>query len=284
MKKLIYSLALTLISSLAFGQAAWVVPENPDVTQPVRIYVDLDKVTNPSCKDLLGPFFIWTWSPKELPAGSGKENGLGDKAWKNSNDVLVMTKDPIKGEKVWYFEMTPTEFYEVAASEVYSKGISFLVKPKDGGGYGDPDLKTEDLKISITPPKLSRGFIYQVPATILPQEIVTVFYDNASDTNIAMKNLANGDAYLWIKCTGLDTLTGATITYQPTSFFLVGTNPALEMLKDNATGKFYLSLIPQEFFGFAPNFVAANIECTVKRKDTPDRTSDQPKLKFYKCN
>jgi hypothetical protein len=284
MKNIIYSMVLSLISTITFGQAAWVLPETPDVTQPVRIYVDLDKTTNTSCKDLPGPFYIWTWSPKEMPAGSGKENGTGDKAWKNSNEALKMTKDSDKGPKVWYFEMTPTEFYEVTASDVYSKGISFLVKPKDGGGYGDPDLKTEDLKISITPPKLTRGYIYQVPATILPQEIVTINYDNAVDTNVAMKNLAAGDAYLWIKCTGLDTVTGSEIVYQPSPFFLVGTNPKLEMEKDNLTNKFFLSFIPKEFFGFGANFVPTNIECTVKRKDTPDRTSDQPKLKFYKCN
>jgi hypothetical protein len=283
MKKLVYSILLAFISSAVMGQAAWIEPENPDVTQPVRLYVDLDKTTNTSCKDLPGPFYIWTWSPKEFALGTPKGNGTGDKPWKSSNDILVMKKDESKGPKVWYYEMTPTEFYEVEATEVYSKGINFLVKPKDGGGYGDPDLKTEDLKITITPPKLTRGYIYQVPAIVLPNEITTLYYDNPADTNIGMKDLASGDAYLWIKVSGTDTATGLAVVYQPSTFFESGSNPKLEMTKDETTGRFYLTILPSMFFGFSPTFVPKEIECTVRRKNyssSADRTTDQPKIKF----
>lgn len=283
MKRIIYSLVFACLSSLAMGQAAWIEPENPDVTQPVRLYVDLDKATNTSCKDLPGPFYIWTWSPYEFPAGHAKANGTGDKPWKSSNEILKMTKDDSKGSKVWYIELTPTEFYEVAATDVYSKGINFLVKPKDGGGYGEPDLKTEDFKITITPPKLTRGYIYQVPATLLSTEITTIFYDNPADTNIGMQDLEDGDAYLWMKVTGTDTLTGLTVTYQPSTFFATGTNPNLQMVKDNTTGKFYLTMMPYSFFGFSPSFKPKDIECTVRRKvytSSADRTTDQPKIKF----
>jgi hypothetical protein len=286
MKKIINSILFICLSSFAMGQAAWIEPENPDVTQTVRLYVDLSKTTNTSCADQPGPFYIWTWSPVELPASSPKVNGTGDKPWKSSNDILVMTKDETKGAKVWYYEMIPTEFYEVPASEVYSKGIKFLVKPKDGGGYGDPDLKTEDLIIPITPPKLTRSYIYQVPAIILPEEITTIFYDNPSDTNIGMKDLAEGDAYLWIKASGTDTISGASVVYQPSSFFAAGDNPNLEMTKDNSTGRFYLTFSPSKFFGFSPTFKPKEIECTVRRKvytGTADRTTDQPKIKIG-CN
>ncbi len=282
MKKLIYSILFVCLSSLAMAQVAWIEPENPDVTQPVRLYVDLSKATNTSCVDLPGPFYIWTWKPKEHAAGSGKENGLGDKAWKNSNDILIMKKDADKGPKVWYYEMTPTEFYEVTATEVYSKGISFLVKPKDGGGYGDPDLKTEDINIAIAPPKLTRGYIYPVPAIVLPNEMTSIYYDNPIDTNIGMKDLAAGDAYLWIKCTGTDTITGATVVYQPSSFFNAANNAKLEMGKDLVTGKFYLTFLPSAFFGFSPTFKPKEMECTVRKKvyiDTKDRTTEQPKIK-----
>jgi hypothetical protein len=282
MKKIFYTLILACLSNLALGQAAWIEPESPDVTQTIRLYIDLDKTTNQSLAGLTGPFYIWTWNPAELPAISSKVNGTGDKPWKNSNDVLKMTKDDAKGDRVYYYEMIPTEFYEVAATEVYSKGISFLVKPKDGGGYGDPDLKTEDQVLKVVPPKTTRGFIYQLPATILPNEITNIFYNNPIDTIPGMKNLAEGDAYLWIKCTGTDTLSGLTVTYQPSSFFLAGSNPALAMQKDE-TGKFYLTMIPSQFFGFAPNFKAKTIECTVRKKvyvDTNDRTADQPVIKI----
>jgi hypothetical protein len=282
MKKILYTLILACLSNLALGQAAWIEPETPDVTQTIRLYIDLDKATNTSLAGNAGPFYIWTWLPFEFPAGHPKANGLGEQAWKNSNEVLQMKKDDAKGARVYYYEMIPTEFYEVAATEVYSKGISFLVKPKDGGGYGDPDLKTEDQVLKVLPPKLTRGFIYQLPATILPNEITNIFYNNPIDTIPGMKDLAEGDAYLWIKCTGTDTLTGQTITYQPSSFFLTGLNLNLEMKKDE-TGKFYLTMIPSKFFGFAPNFKPKTIECTVRKKayvDNDDRTADQPVLKF----
>ncbi len=283
MKNLIYSLLFCLFSSTAFAQVSWIEPESPDVTQPIKIYIDLSKTTNTSCATLPGPFYIWTWLPKELPTGNSKVNGLGDKPWKNSNDVLKMTKDETKGPQVWYYEMIPTQFYEVDANEVYSKGISFLAKPKDGGGYGAPDLKTEDQIIAVSPPKLTRSYIYQLPATVLTNEITTIFYNNPVDTNVGMKNLEDGDAYLWIKCSGTDTLTGAPVVYQPSTFFDAGDNPNLLMKKDPLTGKFYLNMIPSIFFGMSPTFKAKDMECTVRKKlynTTADRTTDQPKIKF----
>lgn len=265
-----------------FGQAAWVEPEDPDVTQPIRLYVDFDKTTNTSCKDLPGPFHIWTWSPIELKGDNPKVNGTGDKPWKSSNDVLVMKKDESKGPKVWYYEMIPTEFYEVPASDIYSKGIKFLAKPKDGGGYGEPDLKTEDFTITISAPKLVRGFIYQFPAIINENEITTLIYNNPVDTNPGMKDLASGDAYMWIKCTATDTVSATTVTYQPASFFLTANNPKLQMMKDEATGMFSLTMIPREFFGLKPSEKVKEIECTVRRKvytSALDRTIEQPKFK-----
>ncbi|MBU3662268.1 MAG: hypothetical protein FGM41_03605 [Bacteroidetes bacterium] len=282
MKRIIYTIIFACLSCFVFGQASWIEPETPDVTKTIRLYIDLDKTTNTSLAGNTGPFYIWTWLPFEFPAGHPKANGSGDKAWKNSNDLLIMTKDDAKGARVYYYEMIPTEFYEVPATDVYSKGISFLVKPKDGGGYGDPDLKTEDQVLKVSPPKLTRGFIYQFPATILSNEVTTIFYNNPIDTIPGMINLQEGDAYLWIKCTGTDTLTGQIVTYQPSSFFAAGSNPALEMNKDE-TGKFYLSMIPYSFFGFSPTFKPKDIECTVRKKNystTNDRTADQPKFKF----
>jgi hypothetical protein len=54
-------------------------------------------------------------------------------------------------------------------------------------------------------------------------------------------------------------------------------------MKKDETGKFYLTMIPSKFFGFAPNFKPKTIECTVRKKayvDNDDRTADQPVLKF----
>jgi hypothetical protein len=91
--------------------------------------------------------YFWTWKPYEFPPGSPKENGIGAQAWKNSNELLVMTKE---SDRVYSFTLTPTAFYEVSPATVYMDDIHFLVKPKDGGGFGAPDRKSPDLSIDIT--------------------------------------------------------------------------------------------------------------------------------------
>jgi hypothetical protein len=281
--KFTFFLILLSSSQNLFAQAAWVDPEEPDVTKPVRLYVDLNKTTNTSCKENEGPFYIWTWKPVELGDDNPYVNGTGDKKWKNSNELLKMTKDDSKGDFVWYYEMTPTAFYGVPASEIYSKGISFLVKPKDGGGYGSPDIKTEDLTINISPPKLVRGVTYQFPAVILDNELTTIVYNNPADTVATMQNLEEGDAYLWIKCTAVDTLTGNLVTYQPSVFLKVGNNPSLEMIKDPITNMFSLTFMPRTFFGLKPSERGKEIECKVRRKvwkTIADNTTDQPKFKM----
>ncbi len=282
--KYILSIAfMACLATIANAQKVWIDPEEPDVTAPVKIYIDLEKMENTSLLNLDGPFYIWTWSPIEHGANSPKVNGTGDKPWKSSNDVLKMTKDESKGAKVWYYEMIPTEFYEVPASEVYAKGIKFLVKPKDGGGYGEPDLKTEDLSLTITAPKTERGIIYQFPSIILENELVNMIYNNPADTaNPGMKDLDADNAYMWMKMTAVDTVTNTTVTYQPSSFFLAGNNEALKMTKDEATGMFSLTFIPREFFGLKPSEKCKEVEVTVRKKvysSASDRTSDQPKFK-----
>lgn len=285
MKKLFNIVLFILASNMVFGQAAWVEPETPDVTKTVRLYVDLDKTTNQSLAAETGPFYIWTWKPIEHPAGHPLVNGIGDKAWKNSNDALQMTKDDSKGARVYYYEMVPTVFYEVSATEVYSKGISFLVKPKDGGGFGDPDLKTEDLVLTIEPPKLTRGLIYQFPTNLLKNEIVTIFYNNPKDSNTSMHNLSDGDALLWVKFTGTDTTTGNLVTIEPTKFFFVQDDPRLTMRRET-NGMFSLTFIPSKLFNIPGNITLKDIECTVRKKNyttSNDRVSEQPKFKFG-CN
>ncbi|MEZ5172923.1 MAG: hypothetical protein R2850_05325 [Bacteroidia bacterium] len=60
-----------------------------------------------------------------------------------------------EGGLVYSYTMVPTEFYEVDAATVYENDIKFLVKPKDGGGYGIPS-KSEDLTFEVNPPNVAR--------------------------------------------------------------------------------------------------------------------------------
>ena len=186
MKKYSFLIVALLISSLhSFAQVGWIEPDPTIATEKITIYVDLARldmtkeyhqllVANP------GPMYIWTWKPFEFPIGSPKVNGTGEKPWKNSNDLLKMTPAPDKGPKVWMYEMIPTEFYELTASQVYAAGIALLVKPKDGGGYGEPDIKTDDIIIPVNPPKTDKGALYCFPSVLLENEIASIVYDNAA--------------------------------------------------------------------------------------------------------
>ncbi|MFN7313578.1 MAG: hypothetical protein ACK5UI_08860 [Bacteroidota bacterium] len=285
MKKIVYSIIVSFFTLGAFGQAAWIEPKNPDVTKPVRIYCDLSKVTASTADAMKsnpdGPYYIWTWKPVEARPDS-LANGTGDRPWKSSNERLVMTKDADKGANVWYFECVPTEFYGVEATVVYQNGISFLVKPKDGGGYGDPDVKTEDFNLVVEPPSLDRGILYTVPKILLNNEITSIIYDNPLETKASMQNLADGDVYAHLLAVATDTVSGATVNLEPNKFFKVTDNPKLQM-KKMTDGRFKITMIPNRFFAVPAGYVLTSIEVTVRRKvwnSAADQTDKKTKLEF----
>lgn len=279
------SFILILAASVpAFAQVAWTEPEKPDVTKSMRIYVDISKTTAPEAQFMKdnpdGPFYIWTWKPVEARADS-LLNGTGDRPWKNSNEKLRMTKDDSKGPNVWYYEMIPTEFYGVEASVVYASGISLLVKPKDGGGYGDPDHKTEDINLTITPPSLERGIMYAVPQTIFSNQITTWIYDNPVEPKPGMQNLADGEVYMHMLATATDS-SGARITIEPEKFFKVHENPRLRMQKMN-DGRFRITMIPSRFFTIPQGYSITEVEVTVRKAvylSDADQTASKVKLMF----
>jgi hypothetical protein len=269
------------------AQTAWIEPDPTDVTQKIRIYVDLNRLDkglehNQLLIDNPGPFYIWTWKPFEHPTGTPKANGEGEKPWKNSNELLKMTKDDTKGEKVYYYEMTPTEFYEVSAAKVYADGISFLLKPKDGGGYGDPDVKSNDFNLTVTPPKTDKGTLYPFPSVLLGNHITTITYDNTLEKKVSMQNLADGDAYLYLKATIKDTASGLLKTIEPSKFLMVQDNPQLEM-KKSADGKFRLRMVPDRFFNVPAGHVLTEIEMIVRKKNWNSVADQIAETVKYKC-
>jgi hypothetical protein len=210
-------------------------------------------------------------------------NGTGEKPWKNSNDLLQMTLAPDKGPKVWMYEMVPTEFYELTATQVYASGLAFLVKPKDGGGYGDPDIKTNDLIIPITPPKTDKGAVFQFPTKIVGNEITTIVYDNLAEKKATMQNFSpSEDLYVYLKATAKDTATAVITSYQPSPFFQVPNNPKLQM-KYEGNGKWKLYMIANDFFGIPPTQQLVDMEILVRRKNwvsDDDTSGDKPKPEF----
>ncbi len=288
MKKYILILSVILgVNQHVSAQAAWIEPENPDVTKTVRLYCDLNKVTAATADamkaDPVGPYYIWTWKPTETERADTLVNGEGDKPWKSSNERLKMTKDDTKGANVWYYEMVPTVFYNCDANTVYASDISFLVKPKDGGGYGDPDVKTEDFNVAVEPPKLDRGLLYTVPAIMLETQITSLVYDNPLETKTTMQNLNDGEVYMHMVATVKDTATAIVTTIEPSKFLQVQNNPMLRMLK-MSDGRFKITMIPRKYFNITnPTSILVDVTVTVRKavwNSSEDQTNEKSKLKF----
>ena len=197
---LIFSL---LVSCFAFGQhspGVSAIPagtdEDPiDPVDTLHIIVDLEKidVAEQPAQDLVvaaqngEDMYIWTWSPVEHPAGHPLANGIGGEAWKNSNEALKMEKVDSLGSLVYVYTMVPTVFYGVDAKEVYDNDIAFLVKPKDGGGYGAPDIKSNDLNLVVDPPPPPK--IFNIPSVFFADGYMSINYDNNIEQRPTMRNL-----------------------------------------------------------------------------------------------
>ncbi|MEZ4686902.1 MAG: hypothetical protein R3B47_12805 [Bacteroidia bacterium] len=250
MKSIIYTIILLALPVMVHAQSTWLDPADAAADDTVRLYVDLTKTSNDwgivevaaSGEDM----YIWTWKPKEHPAGHPLVNGVGDQAWKNSNDALRMTKE---SEGVYYYKMVPTEFYEVDANTVYAEDFHFLVKPKDGGGYGDPDIKTEDLLIKIDPancdPRKVGSFPDAVTADgVLPMtgdEIMVLIYDNSMEEKTAMQNNTE-DLFVYARGT---TANGQNVSVE--TLRNVSSNADLQMT-DMGNGLYHWYIIPNQLY------------------------------------
>ncbi len=243
------TLLLVLMGYFSNAQVVTTEPaEDIDPTQTLKIIVDISQldasqahVQNLQAEAALGKdLYIWTWSPFEFPAGHPKTNGTGAQAWKNSNELLKMTKE---ATNIYSYTLVPTDFYEVDAATVYEKDIHFLVKPKDGGGYGDPDVKSDDLKVAIDPPKLERDPAYAFPEAGQVDDVFTIFYDNSKEEKATMQGLAVNECYMYAEAT----LSDSTVIKVAPNFFSVGTYPELklEYIGDNTFRKY---VYPNDLF------------------------------------
>lgn len=198
-----YLRILLLLSLLAGGalraQIAWTEPAgndfNPD--DSVSLYINLNNTENfggildSALKGV--DMYIWTWKPKEHPVGHPLVNGLGERPWQNSNDALRLTH---MGGGIFRYRMVPTQFYEVDAATVFAEDFSMLVKPKNGGGYGAPDIKTADIIIRVDPPSFGPRKVYSFPdqlnpdgaMAIGPNDFFSLFYDNTIEEKTTLQN------------------------------------------------------------------------------------------------
>jgi hypothetical protein len=246
MKKYTTTVAMVL-GLMAQAQISTVPDENINPADSLEIIFDpsaLDLSDEP--QDLLNQaidagedVYLWTWKPASHPDGHPLVNGTGSAPWKNSNEALKFTKN---ANGTFSFKMVPTLWYEVDAATVYAEDIHFLVKAKDGGGYGDPDVKTPDQVIAVDPPATERNPFYHFPAKVLSDDIVTLRYENWREEKASMQNLATDEVYVYAKVYYTD----GSFT-QIENAYNVGTNPKLKM-KYIGDYNYEKRIVPREFF------------------------------------
>ncbi len=248
----IVSLMLTsTLVNTANAQKAWATPDPINPNDSITLWVDLKKCEFAGAANMLGatqPVYMWTWSPKEHPAGHPLNNGK----WNESNEALKLNHF---GDDVYYFRMIPTQFYEVSAGDLYAKDISLLVKFKDGAaGANGSECKTEDLKIDFVAPVSGPEKVSCFPSrktkdtlSISGNDVFTVFYDRNIEDKDSLKD--KEDFYVFIKArTGANTFISIAANEKTTGNF-----DQLAM-KNLGNGKFKFSIIPNKFFApYNPN-------------------------------
>jgi len=266
MKKIVLSIFSAIVAITANAQVSSEPSENINPADTVKIIVNLDEldVTQDYVQNLIADadagldMYFWTWKPYEHPAGDSLVNGLGGAPWKNSNPALVMTKE---GNHLYSYTMVPTIWYGVDAATVYKEDIHFLVKPKDGGGYGDPDRKSGDLVLKIDPPATDRDPVFQFPSKAGQDDIITIVYENWRETKPSMMDLDADSAYVHAECK----LTTGTIIKFPTNYFLDPTTFPQAKMTMVDDGEFELLMIPEDYFSLQPGDEIDEIKIVVRK-------------------
>lgn len=266
MRKYILSLISVLAMLVAHAQVSTIPTENINPADTLKFIVNLDEldVSKDYVQNLIADadagldLFIWTWKPFEHPAGDSLVNGLGGAPWKNSNPALKMTKE---ANHLYSYTLVPTQWYGVDAATVYSEDIHFLVKPKDGGGYGDPDRKSDDLVVKIDPPATERDPVFQFPSRAGQDDIITIVYENWRETKPSMQNLNADSVYVHAECKLMD----GTIIKVPSNYFLDPTTEPKAKMTQVEDGVFELLMIPEKYFSLQATDEIEEIKVVVRQ-------------------
>lgn len=238
MKKIVSLIVpILFLASFGFGQAAWVEPNPANVNAEIKIMID---VSQPDCECPLlldaDSLYLWTWEPTENAT-------INNGQWNASNPELKMTKE---SDNIWSYTLIPTQFYNVEASEVYDKGISFLAKFIDGSAIDGAEPKSADQHVDIDP----LGCVDKVctfPQFFKDDDYLTIIYDNTLEDKSSMQNLDPDNCYF------LPTAVAGGIQYQYTTNnfdpnnLLENSYPELKMTFEGE-GKFAYTILSDEFF------------------------------------
>lgn len=188
MKRLLLLFTLTFIGFIVNAQicnsvVVKTLPEEPTAIDEITLTVEF------TCPEFLEwgseDVYLWVWSDKQgepvgLPDMFPEDedvpttNGTGDKPWQNSNEYLKMTKI---GDLKYQYIFTPTVLFKLSPSDLREMG--FLLKPKNGGGYGDPDKKSTDQEIKFKSLEFLDDLGRTFPAVVSANDIITIYFNQA---------------------------------------------------------------------------------------------------------
>jgi hypothetical protein len=278
MKKL-FAIIVVIVGSLNLGfSQVTSIPADRDINpeDSLKIFVDLSGLeVDENLTRLLEAvdegldLYIWTWKPIENrpPLGDDMvdvDNGV----WNASNEALKMKKE---SDLVYSYSMIPTEFYGVEASEVYKEDISLLVKPKDGGGFGNPDIKTQDLLLKVDPPEL--GKLYAIPfSKVQKDDYFVLNYNNVIEDKSGMQSIDPDDVYFSAFVTSTD-----SVQYVKVGILEKDESKLAEVKMEQVEpGLFRKVFIPEQFFeGTLPAGKEIMSMRIIVRKKTWNGVNDQ---------
>lgn len=242
MKQIFLSCFLMVIAITTVGQAAYIQPSPTGKNDTITLYINVALTTDGTNNNALNAMltdhpddsvYIWTWMPSEPANGQ----------WENSNEAHRMTRVQ---DKLYSIRFKPTDFYDVDASEFFTKGISCLAKLKNGKAYPNlypGEAKTEDLHIEIIP-RLCDELYCIFPEIAKTNDYLSITYDNNQETNPALQNLGDDDCYLFVRAEQ-STFIGVNYTTQE----LVTSTSELKLKAiPDKPGFFRITILPEDFF------------------------------------
>ncbi|MFQ3180901.1 MAG: hypothetical protein ACI9Z4_000488 [Polaribacter sp.] len=222
----------------------WSFPKVYNYDEQVSWYFDLSGTGFEDAEEL----YIWIWSPSEPDANN----------WENSSEFAKLTYE---GNFVWKFDLTPTEYFNLSASDIAaSAGFWLRLKNKDGTRMSKvTNLPYTTFSSFYTSDELIRAYPEN---PILDQPLSILFNSNlasnfAGATSVHMHSGLNNWSILQ--------------EYQSWAPAVVEKTK----LKDLGNGFYKMDLIPSEYYETPPNFVMENMNFLFVKDDWAATTPEQ---------
>jgi hypothetical protein len=245
MKKIILIVTMAIIlpyAAMAAGRIAeiWTQPAVFTADEPVSWFFD---VTGTDLEGLTDGVYMWTWFPAEPDAGH----------WSNSSDFAALTY--VEGN-IWRFDLTPTEYYGVAANTITA--FYGLLKNKDGSKSTDPfapdQVPANDIQLYSLGTIKGSALLDFYPKTISANRPLSILVNTHNTWSGCDATPVQGDLF---NASNVHMHSGANfwdITVENNA-----TNLSKTEMDNLGDGIYRMDLIPEEYFSLPEGYNLFNI-------------------------